>query len=106
MVPVHAAAIAALVRVGVFGSKFDPWPRALALATLVQHGTGLCYVNNVRYNLGTWPLTALVAAVWLHQEGVPRFDRAYPGMRGRLMERTGMRFLSKRPRRITQVLSA
>ncbi|MDB5602263.1 MAG: hypothetical protein JWN71_4307 [Xanthobacteraceae bacterium] len=106
MVPVHAAAVAALVRVGVFGARFDPWLRALALATLVQHGIGLCYVNYVRYNLGTWLLTALVAAVWLHQEGLPLFDRAYPGARDRLMERTGMRFLSERLRRLTQALSA
>jgi hypothetical protein len=72
----------------------------------VQHGIGLCYVNYVRYNLGTWLLTALVAAVWLHQEGLPLFDRAYPGARDRLMERTGMRFLSERLRRLTQALSA
>jgi hypothetical protein len=106
MVPVHAAAVAALVRVGVFGSKFDPWLRALALATLVQHGIGLCYVNYVRYNLGTWLLTALVAAVWLHQEGLPLFDRRYPGARARLMERAGLRRLSERLRRMTQTLSA
>jgi len=106
MVPVHAAAVAALVRVGVFGAGFDPWLRALALATLVQHGIGLCYVNYVRYNLGTWLLTALVAAVWLHREGLPMFDRAYPGARARLLERTGVRAQAERLRRLTQGLSA
>ena len=62
MIPLHAFAVALLVRVGVFGRRFDPWLRLLALATLLQHAIGATYVNYARYNLGTWFLTATVAA--------------------------------------------
>ena len=64
-VPLHAFGVATLLRVGLFGRRFDPWLRLIALATLVQHGIGICYINFVRYNLGTWLLTLLVAAAWL-----------------------------------------
>jgi hypothetical protein len=104
LVPVHAAAVVALVRVGVFGSRFDPWLRLVALATLLQHGIGICYVNNVRYNLGTWLLTALVAAVWLHAEGLPLFDRAWPGLRERWMRAAWLQWLADRLRRIERAL--
>jgi hypothetical protein len=69
-VPLHALGVAALVRVGLFGSRFDPWLRLVALATLLQHGIGISYINFVRYNLGTWLLTLLVTAAWLQQEGL------------------------------------
>ena len=69
-VPLHALGVAALVRVGLFGSRFDPWLRLIALATLLQHGIGISYINFVRYNLGTWLLTLLVTAAWLQQEGL------------------------------------
>jgi hypothetical protein len=68
----------ALVRVGVFGSRFDPWLRLIALATLLQHGIGISYINFVRYNLGTWLLTLLVAAAWLQEEGLPLMGRIMP----------------------------
>src|SRR5207253_6448294 len=32
LVPLHAAAVAMLVRVGLFGARFDPWLRLVALA--------------------------------------------------------------------------
>ncbi len=69
-VPLNALGVAALVRVGLFGSRFDPWLRLIALATLLQHGIGVSYINFVRYSLGTWLLTLLVAAAWLQQEGL------------------------------------
>jgi hypothetical protein len=77
-VPLHALGVAALVRVGVFGSRFDPWLRLIALATLLQHGIGISYINFVRYNLGTWLLTLLVAAAWLQEEGLPLMGRIMP----------------------------
>jgi hypothetical protein len=80
-VPLHAFGIATLVRVGLFGSRFDPWLRLIALATLLQHGIGISYINFVRYNLGTWLLTLLVAAAWLQGEGLallgPRIEDAW-----------------------------
>jgi hypothetical protein len=69
-IPLNAAAVATLVRVG-FGGRFDPWLRLIALATLLEHGTGVCYANWDRYHLVTWLLTALVAIVWLREEGIP-----------------------------------
>jgi hypothetical protein len=77
-VPLHAFGIATLLRVGLFGSRFDPWLRLIALATLVQHGIGICYINFVRYNLGTWLLTLLVAAAWLQGEGLVVLEKRMP----------------------------
>jgi len=93
LVPLHAAAVATLVRVGLFGSRFDPWLRVVALATLLQHGIGICYANSVRYHLGTWLLTALVATVWLRVEGLPLFDRVWPGLRDRWARTAWLRWL-------------
>jgi len=91
MVPLHAAAVATLVRVGFFGSRFDPWLRLVALATLLEHGTGICYANWARYHLVTWLLTALVAIVWLRVEGLPWFDKYFPGLRDRLASHAAFR---------------
>jgi hypothetical protein len=77
-VPLHALGIATLLRVGLFGARFDPWLRLIALATLIQHGIGICYINFVRYNLGTWLLTLLVAAVWLQGEGLIVLEKKLP----------------------------
>jgi hypothetical protein len=77
-VPLHAFGIATLVRVGLFGSRFDPWLRLIALATLLQHGIGICYINFVRYSLGTWLLTLLVAAAWLQGEGLAVLQKVTP----------------------------
>jgi hypothetical protein len=71
MIPLNGAAVATLVRIGFFGSRFDPWLRLVALATLLEHGTGVTYANWDRYHLMTWLLTALVAIVWLREEGLP-----------------------------------
>ena len=81
MVPLHAVAVASLVRVAFFGARFDPWLRLLAVATLIEHGTGVCYANWARYHIATWLLTALVAIVWLRVEGLPWLDRRWPALR-------------------------
>jgi len=80
MVPVHAFAVAVLVRVGFFGARFEPWLRVVALATLLQHGIGASYVNFARYNLGTWLLNLMVVAVWLDREGLGLLCRGVPGI--------------------------
>ncbi|HUI96070.1 MAG TPA: hypothetical protein VLX44_09980 [Xanthobacteraceae bacterium] len=84
MIPLNLAAVAILVRVGFFGARFDPWLRLVALATLLEHGTGICYADWDRYHLVTWLLTALVATAWLWGEGLPLLDKAFPGLRARL----------------------
>jgi hypothetical protein len=77
-VPLNAFGIATLLRVGLLGARFDPWLRLIALATLTQHGIGICYINFVRYNLGTWLLTFLVAAAWLQGEGLLVLEKRMP----------------------------
>jgi hypothetical protein len=77
-VPLNAFGIATLLRVGLLGPRFDPWLRLIALATLIQHGIGICYINFVRYNLGTWLLTFLVAAAWLQGEGLLVLEKRMP----------------------------
>jgi hypothetical protein len=78
LIPLHAAAILILLRVGLFGSVFGRWLQLTALATLAQHGIGLSYIMYARYHFVTWLLTCLVALTWLHREGVPLLDRAFP----------------------------
>jgi hypothetical protein len=90
-IPLNGAAVAILARVGLLGRRFDPWLRLIALATLLEHGTGICYADWDRYHLVTWLLTALVATVWLDQEGLPWFDRAFPEVRERLASRLSIR---------------
>jgi hypothetical protein len=91
MIPLNAAAVATLVRVGFFGSRFDPWLRLIALATLLEHGTGICYADWDRYHLVTWLLTALVATVWLREEGLAWFDRCFPRLRERLATHSALK---------------
>ena len=83
-IPLNAFAVATLVRVGVFGRRFDPWLRLVALAALLQHGTGICYADWDRYHLSSWLLTALVAIVWLRVEGLPWLDKVFPSLRERI----------------------
>jgi hypothetical protein len=106
LVPLHAAAVAVLVRVGLFGSRFDRWLRIVALATLLQHGIGVCYVNSARYNLGTWLLTTLVCAAWVQAEGLGLFDRTWPGLRQRWLKSAGARRLAAGIRRIESMASS
>jgi hypothetical protein len=80
MIPVHAAAIAILLRVGLFGRRFDPWLRVIALAALMQHGIALCYVMYNRYHLLTWLLTCLVTLVWVNVEGRALIEQRFSGL--------------------------
>lgn len=86
-IPLHLAGVLILAYVALLGRRFDPWLRIMALATLLQHGIGVCYLNNARYNLGTWLLTALVATAWL----VATIERMEPAARERLAQKPGLR---------------
>ncbi len=77
MAPLHAVAIAVLVRVAVWG-KVDPWLRLIAGATLLQQCVGMFYATAGRYYYLTWLLTLLVAAVWVHGEGLDLARRRFP----------------------------
>src|SRR5262249_28287245 len=81
--PLHIVAIAILVRVSLFGARFEPWLRVIALAALLQHGIGLCYVVYDRYHLLTWLLTCLVTLVWINVEGLAMLELRFAFLRGR-----------------------
>ena len=76
-VPLHLAVFAILFRV-VFYSRFDPWLRLTALATLAQSGIGFTYNMFGRYHFLTWLLESLVVAAWLHAEGLTWIERRWP----------------------------
>jgi hypothetical protein len=59
----------------------------------------------VRYNLGTWLLTAIVAAVWLQSEGLPWLDRKRPGLRARWMRAPWLWWLAGRIRHVETALN-
>lgn len=78
MVPVHALAIAVLVRVAFFARGFDPWIRLTAVAMLAQHPVAFFYLPYGRYYFLAWLLTGLVCAVWVRDEGVGLFRMRWP----------------------------
>jgi hypothetical protein len=83
MAPLHAAAIAVLVRVAVW-RRAEPWLRLTAGATLVQQAVGLFYASAGRYYYLTWLLTLLVVAVWVHGEGIELLRRRFPDFSQRI----------------------
>jgi len=87
-IPIHLFAVLILARVLLLRG-FDPWLRVLAFATLLQHGVAACYLNNARYHLGTWLLTALVATAWLQAEGLPWIRRRWPSLEARFARLPG-----------------
>jgi hypothetical protein len=79
LVPLHAVAIAIVVRVAIWGRGSDPWLRLIAWAALAQHLIGLTHVPTARYYYLVWFLTLLVVVVWVRDEGVVWLRRNYPG---------------------------
>jgi hypothetical protein len=77
MIPLNAAAIVILFRV-MLSKAADPWLRLIAFATLAQHGVALFYAGSGRYYYLTWLLTLLVAAAWVHGEGLELLRRRFP----------------------------
>ena len=77
LIPLHAAAIIVLVRVALWGRRFDPWLRLTAGAMLAQHPVALFYLPYNRYYYLAWLLTALVCAVWLRDEGGPLLQQRF-----------------------------
>ena len=89
MVPLHAAAIAILIRVAGLGRDYDPWLRLTAVATLAQHGVALAYPPYARYYFLTWLLTLLVVLVWARRDGLRLLRRYSPGVAARLFVAPG-----------------
>ncbi len=77
MIPLHAAAVVVLVRVG-YARPFDPWLRLTAWAALALHPVAWFYSASGRYYYLTWFLTLLVCAVWVRDEGVALARRYCP----------------------------
>jgi hypothetical protein len=78
MIPLHAVAIAVLVRVVLRGRRFDPWLRLTAGAALALHPVAWFYLPYDRYYFLTWFLTLLVCAAWLRDEGLELIQRWFP----------------------------
>lgn len=83
MVPLHAAAIAVLLRAGL-GRRYDPWLRLLAWSTLALHSVALFYLSADRYHYLSWLLTLLVCAVWMRDEGFDLARRWSPRLAERI----------------------
>ena len=80
MVPIHALAIAVVVRVAFWGRGYDPWLRLTAWAALAGHPVAFFYLSYPRYYFLTWFLTLVVCAVWMRMEGLDLFRRSFPGL--------------------------
>jgi hypothetical protein len=83
MVPLHAVAIAVVVRVA-FSRRYDPWLCLVAVATLAEHAVTLFYIYAARYNYLAWLLTLLICSVWMKQEGVDLLQRHFPRLAERM----------------------
>jgi len=105
LVPLHAAAIAVLVRVALW-RRADPWLRLVAWATLAQHGVAIFYVAEGRYNYLTWLLTLLMVTAWLHGEGLDLLRRRLPALYDRVAQDRARRALGRRLQRISRLLEA
>ncbi len=77
MVPLHAVALAVVVRVGL-ARRYEPWLRLTAFATLALHSVALFYLSYDRYYYMGWLFTLLVVAVWVRDEGEDMARRAVP----------------------------
>lgn len=85
MVPLHAAAVVVLFRVGL-QRGYDPWLRLTAWATLAQHPVALFYLSYDRYYYLAWFLTLLVCVVWIRDEGLDLLRRWFPAAHARLTD--------------------
>lgn len=71
--------VALVVAVWVAARRSSPLPlRALALIVLVQQVMLLIFLSGGRYGHLTWMLTLLLAAVVVHDDGLPWLTRRFP----------------------------
>src|SRR5262245_28672703 len=103
MAPLNAAAILVLVRVALWRGA-DPWLRLTAVATLAQHGVALFYPADGRYHYLTWLLTLLVAAAWVHGEGLVMLRRWFPGFTQRVAKHPASLALARGLARMSEML--
>ena len=78
MIPVHAAAIVAVIYVAAAANRFDPWLRLIAFAVLVQHAASLIFLVAPRYHYLAWLLTFLVTAAWFEEVGIAWLRHKWP----------------------------
>jgi hypothetical protein len=77
MVPLHAAAIAVLVRV-CFACRYEGWIRLIAGAALALHPVALFYLSYDRYYYLAWLITMLVTCVWVRDDFLPYARQRFP----------------------------
>ncbi|MDT3687863.1 MAG: hypothetical protein RO009_22770 [Pseudorhodoplanes sp.] len=78
MIPVHAAAIVAVIYVAAASNRFDSWLRLIAFAVLVQHAASLIFLVAPRYHYLAWLLTFLVTAAWFEEVGIAWLRHKWP----------------------------
>lgn len=84
MAPLHAAAVAVVLRVASSGRLFDSRIRLLACAALPLLVLGMFIRGFGRYHNLTWFLVGLVCAVWIRDEGLSLAERWFPQLAHRL----------------------
>jgi hypothetical protein len=94
MAPLHAAALAIVLRVAAWRAADFPL-RLVAGATLAQQCVGLFYLTAGRYHYLTWLLTLLVVAAWLEREGIGLLRRKFPAAGKRIAEHPASLALSR-----------
>jgi len=95
MIPVHAAALAIVIRVSL-SRIYEVWLRLVAAATLGLYSPALFFLYSVRYQIVAWLLTLVVFTVWMRNEGMPWLDRHIPGLFARIKHQSAVAWLTRR----------
>ncbi|MEA2981831.1 MAG: hypothetical protein QOF09_3654 [Alphaproteobacteria bacterium] len=95
MIPVHAAALAIVVRV-LLSRRYDGWLRLIAAATLGLYTPALFFIYSDRYQILAWLLTLLICCVWMRDEGLPWLDRRFPGLLDGAARQPAVAWLARR----------
>jgi hypothetical protein len=104
LMALHAASVAIVVYVTIWGRRFDPWLQLIGASALAQHVVALFYNAAVaRYHFLTWFLTMLVVMGWLQQVGIELVKRRYPVMSSRFAVHPWSRRLASGLNRLQKV---
>jgi hypothetical protein len=104
LILLHAASVAIVVYVTIWGRIFDPWLRLIGASALAQHVVALFYTTaTARYHFLTWFLTTLVVMVWFQRVGIKLLERQYPVLSRRLAVHPWSRWLASGLNRLQKV---
>jgi hypothetical protein len=104
LILLHAASVAIVVYVTIWGRIFDPWLRLIGASALAQHVVALFYTTaTARYHFLTWFLTTLVVMVWFQRVGIKLLERQYPVLSRRFAVHPWSRWLASGLNRLQKV---